>query len=198
MVVTCRNSQLQWIHQLALCRTCRRVSICALITTLFVEREYSWETNSASFWTYMLPLPASFRVRQPSPFSRTTRKSYRSTRDVLLTRARVTNLGLLLLVSFAALSFLVNLIFYLSSGGESEPQNSKLRASPHTRPSSILSTIQRDPTLSSLSHLIIVPGHAIWKGTDSARILDEDDWVLESYQHGGGRVAAFYNHIVAG
>lgn len=112
----------------------------------------------------------------------------------------MTNLGLLLLASVAALSFLLNVVFYLSSGGDHGRSLKKPppKTSPHAKPSSILSTIQRDPALSSLSHLIIVPGHAIWKGTDPARRLDEDDWVLEPYQHGGGRVDAFYDHIATG
>ncbi|CAA7259181.1 unnamed protein product [Cyclocybe aegerita] len=39
----------------------------------------------------------------------------------------------------------------------------------------------------------MVPCHAIWKGSDSW--LNEDDWILESYQKGPGRVKAFYEHI---
>ena len=42
----------------------------------------------------------------------------------------------------------------------------------------------------------MVPGHAIWKGTTLEARLDEDQWILEPYQHGGGRVAAFFKHIV--
>ncbi|KAJ8521192.1 hypothetical protein ONZ45_g2079 [Pleurotus djamor] len=51
---------------------------------------------------------------------------------------------------------------------------------------------------SALKHLIIVPGHSIWRGASAADRLNEDDWILEPYQRGGGRVAAFYDHIAKG
>ncbi|PCH43583.1 hypothetical protein WOLCODRAFT_103794 [Wolfiporia cocos MD-104 SS10] len=133
----------------------------------------------------MLPLPASYTSRRQ--FSRGGAGSHRSTRDVLLTRARITNLGLLLLSTFAIFSFLVNLNHYYTSP----------RAYPHAdgEPFGIVETIQRDETLSTLDHLIIVPGHAIWIGIDPAKRLDDNEWILEPYQRGGGRVAAFYKHI---
>ncbi|KAH9949011.1 hypothetical protein B0H21DRAFT_689161 [Amylocystis lapponica] len=134
----------------------------------------------------MLPLPISFSARRQ--YARLSRQ-HRSTRDVLLTRARVTNLGFLLLAGFAALSFFVNLLLYFSSS-----ENARR----YTSPDGILSTLQRDSMAAGLDHLIIVPGHAIWKGTDAAERLNDSEWILEPYQRGGGRVAAFYNHIVAG
>ncbi|KAF7790360.1 hypothetical protein EIP86_001315 [Pleurotus ostreatoroseus] len=65
-------------------------------------------------------------------------------------------------------------------------------------PSSILATVERDKKLHSLDHLVMVPGHAIWTGAHSERGLDEENWILEPYQKGGGRIAAFYNHIRRG
>lgn len=50
----------------------------------------------------------------------------------------------------------------------------------------------------TLSHLIIVPGHAIWLGTDPNQRLSEDQWLLEPYQKGKGRLAAFFAHISRG
>ncbi|KAH9858594.1 hypothetical protein C2E23DRAFT_799272, partial [Lenzites betulinus] len=41
----------------------------------------------------------------------------------------------------------------------------------------------------------MVPGHAIWKGASLDARFDEDQWVLEPYQRGGGRIAAFFKHI---
>ncbi len=137
----------------------------------------------------MLPAPVSYHAKREFHL-----RSQRRTRDILLSRARVTNLGLVLLISFAALSFLFNLGYYFSYGAGSY-------SLPHlhdSSPEAILSTIERSKTLSSINHLVIVPGHAIWKGTHPERGLDEDNWILEPYQRGGGRVAAFYGHIVRG
>ena len=135
----------------------------------------------------MLPTPATFHEKRGLHA-----RSQRKTRDVLLARARVTNLGLLLLVSFSALSLLFNLGFYLSSGSVVH------LSPPQVLPHSILATIQRDKVLHVLDHLVIVPGHAVWTGTHPERGLDEENWILEDYQRGGGRVAAFYSHISRG
>ena len=132
----------------------------------------------------MLPLPVSLPRRSGS-------RHYRSTRDILLTRARITNLAFLLLVGFAVFSFLLNLSWYFSGS------DSHVYEGPYSAPRGIWETIARDPALADIDHLIMVPGHAIWKGTTLEARLDEDQWVLEPYQHGGGRVAAFFKHVVA-
>ena len=141
-----------------------------------------------------LPIPVSFSgTRRPYRFRANSRsRPNLSKLDVLLTRARVTNLGLLLLASFAALSFLVNLRYFLFFSPEPH-------GFPHVHaPYSILETIRRDKSLLGLNHLVMVPGHAIWEGSNSEDILDEDKWILETYQKGGGRVAAFVKHIETG
>ena len=135
----------------------------------------------------MLPTPVTFYEKR-GYHSRSQRK----TKDVLLARARVTNLGLILLMSFSAFSFLFNHGFYFSSGSTTFP------VSQAVLPNSILATIERDRVLHSLDHLVIVPGHAVWTGSHPEHALDEDYWILESYQRGGGRVAAFYSHIQRG
>lgn len=139
---------------------------------------------------FMLPLPVLSRTR---PLHRSGLRHQRSTKDALLTRARITNLGLLLLSGVTVLSLLVNLSHYFSA--PSYYPQSLLHG---TVPADVLSTIQRDAALSDIDHLIMVPGHAIWRGTDIQRRLDDDEWILEPYQRGGGRVAAFYRHIEAG
>jgi len=139
----------------------------------------------------MLPLPVSLSGRRR--FSPRGLRSHRSAKDVLLTRARITNLGLLLLAGFTVLSLLLNLSYYFTSASSLSKQLPYYR-----RPSSILATIHRDESLSAVDHLVIVPGHAIWKGTDAAKRLSDDEWILEPYQRGGGRVSAFYNHIASG
>ncbi|OCH89020.1 hypothetical protein OBBRIDRAFT_44830 [Obba rivulosa] len=144
----------------------------------------------------MLPLPVSLAVRKQFSSTRTRR----STKDVLLTRSRVTNLGLLLLACFAAFSFVLNLgwYFFADARAVEVPLVIERPRLPYTPPTSVLDTIQRDETLSALTHLIVVAGHAIWKGNDAAEILDEDQWILEIYQRGGGRVNAFVQHIMTG
>ena len=137
----------------------------------------------------MLPLPVSLTSSR-HPRSR----HYRSTRDILLTRARITNLGFFLLAGFAAFSFLLNLVWYLAGSDDHAYDHE----GPYAAPRGIWETLQRDPALEGIDHLIMVPGHAIWKGTNLEARLDEDQWVLEPYQRGGGRVSAFFRHIVAG
>ncbi|KAF8637975.1 hypothetical protein AX16_010607 [Volvariella volvacea WC 439] len=108
---------------------------------------------------------------------------------LLLTRSRLTNLGVLLLASLSAVSLLFNLYAYSSSCATDQFE---------LVGSELFATIPRDGGLRHLNHLIMVPGHAIWIGTDPERRLDEDDWILEPYQRGGNRVAAFYAHIEQG
>ena len=99
-----------------------------------------------------------------------------------------------LLAAFAALSFLLNLLWYFSDSDG----HAYLHDGPYAAPRGIWETIARNRALEAVDHLIMVPGHAIWKGSDVEARLDEDQWILEPYQHGGGRVSAFFRHIVAG
>lgn len=64
--------------------------------------------------------------------------------------------------------------------------------------SAFSATVTRRVTIRGLNHLIIVPGHAIWKGGDPRLRLDNDQWLLEPYQKSGRRVAAFFAHIERG
>ncbi|KAF5386011.1 hypothetical protein D9615_002348 [Tricholomella constricta] len=133
----------------------------------------------------------------PSPVSSARRGTYRRNAatsrrkfnlfDVLYSRARVTNLGFLLLAVVTTISLLYNLRYL-----------SRARQPKHTDSSVLLSTVSRDVTHLRLNHLIIVPGHAIWKGTDPELRLREDQWVLEPYQRGGGRISTFFAHIYRG
>ncbi|KAG8920527.1 hypothetical protein FRC02_000847 [Tulasnella sp. 418] len=52
--------------------------------------------------------------------------------------------------------------------------------------------------MSHITHLVMVAGHAVWKGCDPANRLDEGDWLLEERQKGGGNVEAFFSHIKRG
>lgn len=135
----------------------------------------------------LLPMSLPSPVLSRRPFRRESKRTLSV--DVLLSRSRITNLAVVLLAGITALSLLVNLSYWLSSPSSS-----------HARPSgkSISATIARPRALQGLSHLVIVPGHAIWEGTDASARLDEDNWVLEPYQRDGGRVDAFFQHITRG
>ncbi|KAH7888318.1 hypothetical protein F5I97DRAFT_1803768 [Phlebopus sp. FC_14] len=152
----------------------------------------------------MLPAPAlhSTSTRRGALFQHDKRRShsfsstvdYRATIRTFRGRSRLTNLGVLLLGSFSCLSFLYNLAFIFSSPSYTI-HDTHFGDVP---PASILATIERDEALTNLSHLIIVPGHAIWSGVTSEQAFDEDFWTLEDYQKGGGRISAFVDHIKQG
>ncbi|KAF8633638.1 hypothetical protein AX15_001325 [Amanita polypyramis BW_CC] len=118
-------------------------------------------------WRAMIPLPVS------------------TTSPRLRSRARLSNAGLLLLLSLLTLSLLFNVTFYVSPRA--------IDPLPH-----LLTAIPHDDTRETLTHLIIVPGHAIWTGIDPNQRLSEDQWLLEPYQKGKGRLAAFFAHISRG
>lgn len=134
----------------------------------------------------MLPTPASSANRRAFRRFVSPRKRLLET---LLTRSRVTNLAVAILAAICALSVLWNIYFYFTV--------SQAIARPGTV-SAVFSTIDRHHKLSQLDHLIVVPCHAIWKGVDAASRLDEDSWILEPYQKGSKRIAAFYDHIAQG
>ncbi|KAG1716092.1 hypothetical protein ID866_1064 [Astraeus odoratus] len=149
----------------------------------------------------MLPLPALTSAASTTRrgfYQRERRRSFslptadlRETLRYLRTRSRLTNLGALLLIAFASLSFLYNLTFTLSS-------HSAASFLQYNIPPSLLATAERNETLTSLDHLIIVPGHAIWTGHKQEHVFDEEYWSLEDYQKGGGRISAFVDHIRQG
>jgi hypothetical protein len=134
----------------------------------------------------MLPKPVSFGKQRA--FRRFV-SPRRRVLDVLLTRSRATNLAVVLLCAVCAASLLSNLYLYATSWPKL-PQISSAAA--------VFSTVHRPHKHSRLNHLIVVPCHAIWRGVDAASRLDEDDWVLEPYQKGSKRIAAFYDHIAQG
>lgn len=88
-----------------------------------------------------------------------------SVRERLSARSRVTNLGILLLLGLASLSFLLNL-HYMSTGGRAArlPPGFGSWTSFHGLTPQMLKENLPPPPLGSdkLSHLVVVPGHAIW------------------------------------
>ena len=142
----------------------------------------------------MLPSPVSSNQRRISKHIRLRSFSlsdFKRALSLLRARSRFTNLSILLLTAFGCICFLYNLAFIFSSSTSSYVLN-------YNPPPSILATIARNSTLEGLSHLVVVPGHAIWTGAQLDQVLDEDRWVLEEYQRGGGRIAAFVEHIRRG
>lgn len=101
--------------------------------------------------------------------------------DGLTRRSRLTNLAVFLLGTVCVVSLLTN--FWVLSSPLSSSRAHVMA----------FSTANWPATRQSLSHLIIVPCHSIWQGTDSW--TNEEDWLLEPYQKGPGRVRAFYQHI---
>ena len=105
-------------------------------------------------------------------------------RTRLYARARLSNAGLLLLLSSLTLSLLLNVLHYT-------PRH------PYA-PSHLSEAIARANSTQSLKRLIMVPGHAVWIGIDPTLRLSGDQWLLETYQKGPGRLAAFFAHISRG
>jgi len=128
----------------------------------------------------MLPVPATFTKRK------TLRQLRSNVFDVFLSRTRPINLVILLLLF---ISLLFNTYIYSTV----RIYHDKICIS-----SGLFQTITREDTIRGLKHLIVVPGHAIWKGGDPQSRLDEDQWILEPYQKSGGRVATFFAHIQQG
>ncbi|KIK09323.1 hypothetical protein K443DRAFT_83349 [Laccaria amethystina LaAM-08-1] len=130
----------------------------------------------------MLPPPVS-SVPKYKAFRRVTSPQKRVL-DALLSRSRATNLAFFLLAFLCGISLLYNVRFYARHS--------------FREGSAMFATISRPNALADLDHLVVVPCHAIWQGGDPSSRLNEEDWILEPYQKGGNRVAAFFNHIEKG
>ncbi|KAJ6497821.1 hypothetical protein C8R45DRAFT_822664 [Mycena sanguinolenta] len=126
----------------------------------------------------MLPIPVSTGRRHHGFVSR---------RTTLLNRSRATNLAVLSLAALACISLLLNVHFYFSSDAQSPS------ISPWNRLASL-------PELQhNLNHLIVVPGHGIWKGTNPSPDFRTrlDDWSFETFQTRPEprRLEVFFQHI---
>ena len=132
----------------------------------------------------MLPSPTLANYHQRKLRLVATRGRRHNRLEFLTRRSRITNLGVFLLATCFAVSLLLNLRDWrLHHAFYTNQQNAKLQ----------FATIERPPTRNNLDHLIVVPCHGIWRGSNSW--LEDKDWFLESYQQGTGRVRAFYDHI---
>jgi len=146
----------------------------------------------------MLPSPVLTRRHRPT-LSHPHRSTVRNLLNVLSTRSRITNLGFIALSSITAVSLLLNFFHYLentaSSGNSLGADILTYQLSDENDDSQ--STI-REPWTESLDHLIIIPGHAIWKGIDPEKRTQDSEWILEPYQKGTGKTQVFWEHIAAG
>lgn len=132
----------------------------------------------------MLPPPAVTKYQRRIHFKPTSPR--RQLVDTLRRQSRLTNLGVVLLVGACSISVLLNLRYWISTPNYNLPPSYPLD----------WQTVDRPTERERLAHLIIVPCHSIWTGTNSWS--DEKDWVLEPYQKGPGRLKAFYEHISTG
>jgi hypothetical protein len=120
---------------------------------------------------------------------------------LLRQRARLTNLAVGLLLFVLSFSLLANLSHVLHPPTAPDPfkleawddvaSADQLRS---RRPPSVETTIHRDARMDSVRHLVMVPGHAVWLGSDADLAVIDDDWVLEMMQRGGS-VRTYVKHI---
>jgi hypothetical protein len=136
---------------------------------------------------------------------------------LLRARSRMTNLGVALLALLTTISMLVNAAYYVSATntahrpgswrffpgvggwpGPWAPDRNETRLGPHAFGAARALRVDRPEYVDALDHLIVVPGHAIWKGASVASANHEEAWALENFQRGKGRMAAFKAHIDKG
>ncbi|KAK0566629.1 hypothetical protein OC861_003152 [Tilletia horrida] len=126
-------------------------------------------------------------------------------RDRLAQRSRVTNLGIVLLLSLLSLSVLLNLrSSYLlhrtkhSFHGIPPPGFSTWASFHGLTPDSIRATAAEPINgTQNLNHLVLVVGHAVWAGTEFSGKDNDANWILEHYQLGGS-VRTYWKHIQRG
>lgn len=145
----------------------------------------------------MLPSPVLSR-RHRTIYSQPHRSTFRNLLDVLLTRSRLTNVGLVILSSITAVSLLLNFFHYLDNSPSGNSLGTDTLTYQLSDENDDSQNVMRESWSESLDHLIIVPGHAIWKGVDPNKRTQDSEWILEPYQKGGGKTQVFWDHIAAG
>ncbi|CAD6885378.1 unnamed protein product [Tilletia laevis] len=126
-------------------------------------------------------------------------------RDRLAARSRVTNLGVVLLIAFLALSVLVNLrtMFVLHKSRSSfrgiPPPGFGSWESFHGLSPESLRITAADPIngTQDVNHLVLVVGHAVWAGCEFSGKDSDANWILEQYQRGGS-AKTYWKHIQRG
>lgn len=120
--------------------------------------------------------------------------SFIRNRSKLLTqRARTTNLAILLLLLLTVLSLYYNLVHAIE---RVFTNRDALARDVPSIPRSLLSTLT--PAHSQLSHLVMIPGHAIWQGCDASHSTRDSDWILQDFQKDGKHVKTYLKHLTKG
>lgn len=140
-------------------------------------------------------LPSPVLSRQYRIYSHSRRLTYKNLLEILLTRSRLTNLGLIIISSITSLSLLLNLVHHLDNVDHPEQDALGYQLFDENDDSQ---NVIREPWTESLDHLIVVPGHAIWKGVDPGKRTQDSEWILKSYQKGVGKTQVFWEHIAVG
>ncbi|GAA5867819.1 hypothetical protein JCM3774_005867 [Rhodotorula dairenensis] len=110
----------------------------------------------------------------------------------LTARSRATRLAVWLLAATLAASVLLNIRFLVFDHQQIFKDG---RQQQNKVPDSVLATIPAPA--SPLRHLVMVPGHAVWSGSDASLASRDRDWILEPMQKGGS-VRTYLKHIVKG
>lgn len=153
----------------------------------------------------MLPLPSSTRHKPRYAPVGAYSSSYAPLpltgghlMGILRTRSRLTNLAVGLLIFVLGVSLVANIRGFI--GHESHPhfrwhaawdELADADILDSGRPPSVETTIKRDARMGDVDHLILVPGHAVWLGSDATAAAEDDEWVLEGMQS----VKTYIKHI---
>lgn len=144
-------------------------------------------------------LPSPVLSRRHRLYSHPHQSACRNLRDILLTRSRLTNFGLIIFSSITSFSLLLNLVHYLNNSASSAnyfgPDSISYQLSDENDDSQ---NVTRESWTEPLDHLIVVPGHAIWKGVDPEKRTQDSEWILTPYQKGTGKTQIFWEHIAVG
>lgn len=127
-------------------------------------------------------------------------------------RTRLTNLAVALILLLTGTSLMLNISNYLSDPtyahahgptgswtpkGKGKGEGKALYEGEREERGSIERTINRDIRMEKLEHMVMVPGHAIWTGSDPSKVAEDGEWVLEPMQRGGS-VRTFLRHLEEG
>ncbi|KAJ7039160.1 hypothetical protein C8F04DRAFT_1033875 [Mycena alexandri] len=124
----------------------------------------------------------------PRPVATAPGRGFSLRRTSLLNRSRATNLGVLGLAALASISLLFNAHFYFSLESPVSSDSSDVH---------VLASLPDLQSKTKLDHLVIVPGHAIWVGTNPGLRTQLGEWVFRTYQTGqeSSRLEVFFKHI---
>lgn len=168
----------------------------------------------------MLPLPSSSSsssTRRNRIYFPSNPPSSQSFIGHLRSRTRLTNLAVGLILLLTISSLLLNASYHFSrdpsdygrgrdgreykyatsSGGSKGKGSWDTTIGNEEGRRSIEDTIDRDPRMEKLDHMVMVPGHAIYLGSNPEKVQEDEEWVLEPMQKGKS-VGTFIKHVKEG